>query len=496
MTFFGVLGCTLLLVGLIARVLIVRAAAASAVDQHYWMVAARAYREQLTLPVRIRDKYLLEDEEQAYPPFFGMILGRITGKRTVKFLTHALELIEFTALGILLFALGLPRDISLVALGFYATAPVLVVYNAQLTPRIVGDFLLFAAMALQLVAVLETITDELRWLCWAASAFLLALVVMTHKMTLQLHLFLLPFWWLGLGAWQVPVATVAGFVAYNLLVGTHFAKYQFRAHWDIVTFWNRHWRDLGAHQFAHSPLYGDAKADRSACFHQVGWYGVVKHLRVVVSYAPFALVLPVCSIVSGSWPPSWVLVWLVGVYIWAMLTLFAAPLKCLGGGHLYVFNAIVPAAVYVAYLPQTLLVGFWLTAGALLTVVSLVMACRIVRNRSVATGDDFEEVIRYISALPKANLAVFPLQSAEPVAARTHHAVLWGGHGFGFGKMEGFFPVLTLPLKNFFTKHFVNWVLWNSRFWPEGETRLVSEGLIENSAVQRFGNWCLAPRNL
>ncbi|MGB4116677.1 MAG: hypothetical protein WBK51_09045 [Polaromonas sp.] len=491
----GVLGCTLLFVGLTARVLIVRAAAASAVDQHYWFLAARAYREQRTLPVRICDKYLLEDEEQGYPPLFGMILGRITGKSTGKFLTHALELIEFAALGVLLFALGLPRDMALVALGFYATAPVLVVYNAQLTPRILGDLFLFAAMALQLVAVFKTIPVEVQWLCWGASAFLLALMVMTHKMTLQLHLVLLPFWWWALGAWQIPFVTVAGFALYTLFVGVGFAKYQFRAHWDIVTFWNRHWRDLGAHQFGHSPLYGDASADRSVCFHQAGWRGVAKHLRVVVSYAPFALVLPVGSLVSGVWPPSWVLVWLGGVYAWALLTLFVAPLKCLGGGHLYVFNAIVPASLYVAYLPQTLMVGFWLTAGALLTVVSLVMAWRIIRTRSVATGDDFKEVIRYISALPKANLAVFPLQSAEPVAARTHHAVLWGGHGYGFGNMEDFFPVLTRPLETFFTRHFVNWVLWNSRFWPEGETRLISEGLIEKSAVQRFGNWCLAPRS-
>ena len=494
----GALGCTLLLVGLIARILIVRAAAASAVDQYYWLLAARAYREQRILPVRIPSKYLLEDEEQGYPPLFGMILGRVANKRAGNLLTHALEVIEFTALGILLFALGLPRDMALVALGFYATAPVLVVYNAQLTPRILGDFFLFIAMSLQLAAVAPGMLVEVQWLCWAASACLLALVIMTHKMTLQLHLILLPFWCWALGAWQVPIVTLAGFVVYTFLVGTRFAKYQFRAHWDIVTFWNRHWRDLGAHQFAHSPLYGDAKAkaDRSACFHQPGWRGVIKHLRVVVSYAPFALVLPVCSLVSGSWPPPWVLVWLGGVYLWALLTLFVAPLKCLGGGHLYVFNAIVPAVIYVAYLPQTLMVGVWLTAGALLTVVSLVMAWRIIRNRSVATGDDFDDVIRYICALPKANLAVFPLQSAEPVAARTHHAVLWGGHGFGFGNMEGFFPVLTKPLATFFTKHFVDWVLWNGRFWPEGETRLISEGLIEKSAVKKFGNWCLAPRNL
>ena len=492
----GALGCALLLIGLLARILIVRASAASAVDQHYWLLAARAYREQRTLPVRIPDKYLLEDEEQGYPPLFGMVLGRIPDGRVGKVLTHSLEVAEFTALGLLFFVLGLPAEMALVALGFYATAPILVVYNAQLTPRILGDLFLFVAMALQLLAVTPTVSFGEQLVYWGVSAFLLALVIMTHKMTLQLHIVLMPFWWWTLSAWQVPVATLAGFVAYTFFVGFHFAKYQLKAHWDIVTFWNRHWRDLGAHQFVHSPLYGDVKADRSACFHQLGWRGVVKHLRVVVSYSPVVLVLPMCSLVSGAWPPPWVLIWLGGVYVWALLTLFVVPLKSLGGGHLYIFNAIVPAVIYVAYLPQTLTVGVLLTAGALLTVISLVMAWWIIHNRPIATGSDFDEAIYYISALPKANFAVFPLQSAEPVASRTHHAVLWGGHGFGFGNMEGFFPVLTKPLENYFARHQVNWVLWDSRFWPEGEARLISEGLIKKSTVYQFGNWCLAPNYL
>ena len=493
MILLGALGGVLLLIGLVARVLIVRAASSSAVDQHYWQLAAKAYREQRGLPVRIQGKYLMEDEEQVYPPLFGMMLGRMVGKRTEKLLTHAVEVVEFAALGGLLFTLGVPWDMLLVALGLYATAPVLAVYNAQLTPRILGDLFLFLAMGLQVVAVAPATPIEVQWLCWVVSACLIALLVMTHKMTLQLHLVLLPFWWWALGAWQVPVVTVAGFAIYTLLVGVRFARYQFRAHWDIVTFWNRHWPDLGAHQFGHSSFYGIPAYDRSACFHVPGWRGVVKHLRVVVSYAPLVLILPVCSFVSGSWPPLWVLVWLGVVYSWAVLTLFVAPLKCLGGGHLYIFNAIVPAAIYSGYLPQTLAVVAWLAMGAVLTLASLVIAWRVIRRRPIATGDHFDEAIRHISALTKANFAVFPLHAAEPVAARTHHAVLWGGHGFGFGNMEGFFPVLMKPLSIYFGRHRVAWVLWNSSFWPEGETRLAAEALIEKSAVTKFGKWCLAP---
>ena len=470
-----------------------RAASSSAVDQYYWLLAARAYREQRGLPVRIRGKYLMEDEAQAYPPLFGMVLGRLFGSRAENIVTHVVGVAEFAVLGGGLFVLGVPLDMSLVALGFYAVAPVLVVYNAQLTPRILGDFFLLVAMALQVAAVVPGMPMQVGWFCWAISACMLALMVMTHKMTLQLHLVLLPWWWWALKAWQVPVATIVGFAIFTFIVGVRFAAYQFRAHWDIVTFWNKHWRNLGAHQFNHSPVYGDPSSDRSACFHAPGWRGGLKHLRIVVSYAPFSLVLPVCSMVSGAWPPAWILVWFGGVYCWALLTLFVKPLKCLGGGHLYVFNAIVPAALYIAYLPQTTAVGALLTIGAVLTVVSLVMAWRIIGARPIARGNDFEEAIQYIGSLPRAHLAVFPLQSAEAVAARTHHAVLWGGHGFGFAKMEGFFPVLTKPLSNYVDMHRVAWILWNSAYWPDGGVRMENEGIIEQSAVIEFGKWCLVP---
>lgn len=486
------LGGTLLALGLLARLAIVRAASASAVDQHYWLLAARAFREQRGLPVRIPGKYLMEDEAQAYPPLFGMLLGRLPNQNLVRLVTPALEVAEFLVLGALLHALGVQWEMLVLALACYVAAPVLVVYNAQLTPRILGDFFLFSAMALQVVAVFVAGSTQVAWLCWAASATLLGLMAMTHKMTFQLHLVLLPFWWWSLRAWQVPVATFAGLVIFVSIVGLRFGTYQFRAHWDIVRFWNSHWRDLGGHQFAHSPIYGDPSGDRSSCFHAPGWRGKLKHLRFIASYAPANLVLPACSIVSGVWPPAWVLVWIGSVYLWALATLFVPRLKCLGGGHLYVFNAIAPGSIYLAHLPATVPVLGLLAAGATLTIVSLAIAWRIVRARPTARGENFDDVIEYLHRLRKARFAVFPLQSAEAVAAQTHHAVLWGAHGYGFERLEGFFPVLTRPLGQFFRQYRIQWVLWDSSFWPQGERAMVNEMLIDEASVRSFGRWSLA----
>ena len=489
---FALLALALLSAGIVARIAIFRAAAASAVDQHYWMLAARAYREQRGLPVRIPGKYLLEDETQAYPPLFGWLLGRVSNTTVLRWVTPAVETAGFLALWAVLLALGVRWDMMTLALACYVAAPVLVVYNAQLTSRVLGDFFLFSAMALQLVAVVIEPAPWLAWLCWIASAGLLGMMVMTHKMSLQLHVVLMPVWWWSLSAWQVPVATLIGLALFVIVVGPAFARYQLCAHWEIVNFWNRHWRNLGAHQFDLSPVYGNPDGDRSACFHAPGWRGALKHLRVVVSYAPLNVLLPVCSLLTEAWPPAWVLVWLGAIYVWALATLYVPGLKRWGGGHLYVFNAVAPGAIYLSFLPADPMVFVVVAVGVILTVISLAMAWRIVVSRQTARCKDFEDVIDHLRKLPVARIAVFPLQAAEAVAAGTPHAVLWGGHGYGFGQMEGFFPVLTRPLGEFFHRHRVTWVCWDTGYWPKGESILIGEGLIQAATIIPFGVWRLA----
>src|SRR5207253_1841772 len=128
--------------------------------------------------------------------------------------------------------------------------------------------------------------------------------------------------------------------------------------------WNRNWRSLGAHQFRDSPVYGSDGLSPT-CFHQPGLRGALRHLRVVASYAPANLVLPLASLATSSWPPAWLLVWLGGVYVWALATL----------------------------------------------------------------DEMFDRAVSALGALPKGRVAVFPTQAAEAVAWATHHAVLWGAHG-------------------------------------------------------------------
>ena len=489
---FSLLAVLLFIAGIVARIAIFRASASSLVDQYYWMLAAKAYREQKSLPVQIPGKYLLEDETQAYPPFFGWLLGRISSTTILRWVTPAVEILGFMVLWTTLIILGAPWDMLMLALSFYVAAPVLVVYNAQLTPRVLGDFFLFSAMVLQLFAVMIESEPWLALLCWIASACFLSMMMMTHKMSLQLHVVLMPLWWWSLAAWQVPIATLGGLALFVVMVGPSFARYQFRAHSEIVSFWNRHWRKLGGHQFDLSPVYGNSDGDRSACFHVPGWRGVLKHMRVVISYAPMNLLLPVCSVLVDTWPPDWVLVWIGTVYVLALATLYIPGLRCWGGGHLYIFNAIAPGTIYFSFLPANPIVFVVAVIGFILTVISLAAAWRIVLARPTKLRMDFEDTIDHLGNLSASRIAVFPLQAAEAVAAKTQHAVLWGGHGYGFNKLEGFFPIIFYPLGNIFCEYEIQWVLWDKNYWPKGRDALIREGSIQADTVLDIGRWCLA----
>jgi hypothetical protein len=84
------------------------------------------------------------------------------------------------------------------------------------------------------------------------------------------------------------------------------------------------------------------------------------------------------------------------------------------------------------------------------------------------------------------------LQVAELIAAKTNHAVLWGGHGFGFERLECFWPVVTRPLGHFFQTYGVGMVVWDSHYWSAGEERMTAEKIIKPESVENFGHWRLA----
>ena len=477
------------------RVAFARRATASQVDQYYWLLAARYWRKTYGPGVRIPGKYVLEDETQAYPPAFGFMLGRLPEavlRRWPVALSLVADVLTLAALGAMLAYLKIGSGALVAAVAAAAIAPALITYNTQINPRAFGQLFLTAFVVLEVVAAGASLTGWAAALLSAAAVAMAALVVLTHKMSTQLMVVLWPLFALAL--WSVPAAIIVplGIIVAAIVTGPRFAAYQWRAHWDVVRFWDRHQASLGAHPLEHSPLYGDPKNLRDAAYHK-GLDGAPRHLATIIGYAPLNVVLPVLLLL-GAPPPGWLLTWFFATYAFVLLTLFVRPLKCFGGGHLYVINAVAPGAIWwgIALSDGGSTEWTLFAAGLALSALSLAIAWRRIGQRPNASDAGFAALIERLGQRPAGRIAVFPLTAAEAIAYKTDHAVLWGGHGYGFRRLEGLFPVVTKPLRDILHENQIDWLAWNTRYWPGG-AKVVRDEDLSSEDADAFDDWRLVP---
>ena len=483
---------TAICIGIAIRIAFILRATGSGVDDYYWQLVAKGFRQSRHLPLVLPGKYLMEDERQFYPPLYGLLLSFLPS-RIWRWGGFTALLLELGILGILigwLVASGLGDEISLtIVISGYLLAPVLVAYNSQLNSRLLGQlFLVIWVLALHP----ETLgINNLVGIGIASIAF--AMILLSHKMTLQLAVILIIPLCIT-GGYITPALTVfVGLTLAILITGPKFLIDQIKGHCDILKFWNVHWPFLGCHPLNHSPIYGNPDERYNQTFHGQGVDGVARHLKTVISYVPAVWPLAMIVVLEYSEVPTWVLTWLVVTYLWALGTLFIPALRSLGGGHLYLYNAVPPTVLLWAYIydsgGQAVEIGLY--AALALTLLVLAFAWQVVGNRPRTIDDDLEVLFEHLKDKPKMNMAVLPTQVAEPVACLTKHAVLWGAHGLGFTNLEGWFPVVKIKLSEVFTKWKIDAVMWDAQWAPSLEGILREESLIDGE-VQHQGRWRFA----
>ncbi len=493
------MGILYLLVTVIAfvvlRIAFINHGRESCVDAYYWELAANAYREHIgRLPVRIRNKYLLEDEEQAYPPLFGFLLSRFPEDVVRQWGAYIAVLFDiFTILPVIVLLWVLGRlDQAYVTAIVVLICPFLLIYGKQINSRTVGQLFLVTGYAFQVLATATIFPDWGVASLWAGAILMSALVLLTHKMTTQLMIFIWPFWSFALGSMVAAFVLPLGLLLATLIVGRKYMSYQLKAHRDIVRFWNRNWPLLGAHMFKNSPIYGDKSHEFRYLIHHRGLRGVLVHLKKVVSYAPLNLMfLPELFLVPDL--PAWLVVWYIGANVMVFATLFVPFLKCFGGGHYYVLNATVPAGLgwaWVMQRPDAMSIALF-AFGSILTGYSIYMAWRVIGTMPSSHDENLESIINQLKTEAPSRVAAFPVTAAEAIANRTEHAVLWGGHGYGFDRLEPLYPVLRTRLSDVLRKYSISWLVWDKQYWDEFEPVLKQEGVSISPPVSH-GNWCLA----
>ena len=482
------------------RFVYLRASSGSSVDHYYWILAARAYRKRAGLPVSLPHKFLLENERQAYPPWFAILLASlpdafIAGKQSIVIIL-TLDLLTFG----LLVCVAAFYEFSFA--GYAATfltfafAPVLVAYNTQLTSRGLGNLFLVLALLSQVGAASSTgmlaVALAILGIC-ALSA-----MILTHKMTTQLYLFLWPAWPFALaplgphGALIGALSPLAALAVCMDITGIRFQQLQWRAHWDIVSFWARNWRFLGAHQFRQSPLYGDTTRKPLTSFHGAGLSGVIRHAALIFAYLPSALLLPITLFVAPA-PPAFVVLWLTTAYGAALATLYLPTLRCLGGGHLYIFNAVAPAALWWGFVlsgnKPSSLPFFLFVVSLILTATSLAGGLRRRMANTPINEKDIEALIERLRSEPATRVAAFPVTLTERIALDTDHSVFWGGHGLGFRTLEPYWPVMREPIGKALRRWDVTHAILDLDWWPEGRRIFTAE--TGDNSPEYFGKLAL-----
>ena len=465
------------------------------VDHWFWKKYVETYRREGRFPPTL-PQYLL-DEAQWYPPLFPLFMSKLPGVVFDRWSQQLAILIDLARMLLLLAVASWQSNgnhtVLIVAGLVYATTPIQVSYNIQLNPRGLGALMLDGL----LIVLLWTFAQGGPWWGWAVIVLLGGLILLTHKMTTQLFWFVVGGTAIIYRRW-VLLALIPGSMAAALVLSRGFYWKVLVAHWDIVRFWNRNWRWIGADPVRESPVYGDGRYERRAKLHQSGIRGFLWHCFVLFGFNPAAWVscLLVYERLFGDASlliyPTPFLVWLLLPCAFALLTTFLPSLKCLGAGYLYVYNTSLLSSLILALtfeytrapqLSMTVLAA----ALALNTVAVATYYVQFSRNKRSRIEDSLGRMVEELRGLPLGTVMCMPVQWCEPVAYLTQHPVLWGGHGYGFARLEPTWPRLLLRVSDAVERYDVRYLLtMDSMLTPELEAELASSPVVRHADYRLY----------
>ncbi len=449
------------------------------IDHWFWKAYVEAYQRSRVFPPKL-PQYTL-DEQQWYPPLFPLMLALLPA-RLFDSLSHiiaiAIDLLRMLLLlGVAYWQSHGNLTVITIAGLIYATVPIQTSYNIQLNPRGLGALMLEVVLAL----LLWRYAFGGGWWVWLPIVVLSGLILLTHKMTTQL------FWFVTLGTaviyrrWPL-LALIPGSIATAMILSRGFYAKVLRAHWDIIKFWNRNWRWIGADQLRESPLYGDGSYERPQKLHRSGAKGLAWQLYVLFGFNPSVWIACLLVYERLALPspvlfyPTYLLVWLLLPCLFSLLTTFVSPLKCLGAGYLYVYNTSLMAALLLSLTFQYTRAPQFSTPFVLLALVLNVMGLviyyiRFYGDRRARVDSGLTAMLETLRRQSPGVVMCVPGNWYEVVAYETDHPVLWGGHGFGFKRLQPIWPRLLLPINQLVEQYDVRYLLTMEGMLPASFAR-------------------------
>lgn len=448
-------------------------------DSYYFLLTAEAFRRQRRVPVRLPGYFLAETPEQTYPPGFTVFLGLLPEGLVRGYYWLINPVLDAANLALLFVFVDATFGLAAAgaAAALYLVVPDLQTENASLTSRALANLLLSGYV----IGVAEYLGGGGgAWLLPPLAASLLLLL--THKLTTQFLLVLSA----GLSALTLrvePFAAFAAAVAVALVAFRRLYLTVLRGHYDVVTFWHRHFKSRGEHMVYDSPLYArpERSLRRSSMSSQPKWVLA----RYALACNPLLLALPLTFGFAAGGPLTWVL-WCCGplCLLTAFATLFVPALRQFGQGHRYAKMSAFPlAALSAAALtsPGPPAVKAGLAAVGLLCVVKTVRNSlgtwrAAGRVSAVVVDADMRKAFDYINEHALDYFFCLDVHPSEALAYHCRKHVLWGNHHWGFNTMlVDFLPTLQRPLECLVRKYGIRYLFINEQYVEPADLRLSSE---------------------
>lgn len=445
---------TLLII--ILRVAIYKKASVTKNDQYFWLMYRNDVQKNSIFPPRI--KQFILDLRQYYPPLFGYFLS-ILPQEVVKKEEVITLFFSLIRLGVVFSFFCYLDAVSvenfLIALIVYLSAPILVYYDNQINPRIFGAILVDILLLL-FYAYFEMDVEY-------AVVFIIGLtpvLMFTHKMSLQLYLFILTALSLYYLSW-VPLFSLLCALVIALWFG--YKKYLL-AHIEIVKFWNRNALHLGAHAFKESGIYGIEGYAHGTRLHAMGIKSFVKKISLIIGF------LPLMILFFYNFEVGFFGVVSVSILLFSLMTAFVRQLLCLGSGPLYIYNLVtvfcfsyVTAWFDIFSFENTAL--FFVTM--LMTLYSVFKFYNGLKVKKITKNVHFEEAVAKLKESGLDRVLTIPFQLPNELAYKSGKTVFWGGHGYGFLWLERYHPVMRDTVENAIRDWNLGAVFLQKEFWPE-----------------------------
>lgn len=439
------------------------------VDAWYYLLYTEEFRKSKRIPIKL-PYYLLDKEEQWYPPGFPLLLSLLPKNMLEKFqwlISPAIDCIQLLLLYVVTFLLTKSIVLAIVSGIMYASTMTLVGENMSLNSRSLGSLIFTMTM----LCLLGFITSNNN--LWLIPLILGGVVLLlTHKMSTQNLVFVVS----GMSVYYKDIRLIlilSGIFIVAIILTKGFYLNVLKGHLEILRFWKKNLHNLGAHQVYDSLLYKKPENYRDERFHLRGFKGVVRHIRGIIGNNWYAFFLIPASFLFSNGMfgvQGFYFLWAVLTYFMVIGTTFIPQLKFLGEGYKYIKLSIFPICVLTVTLLHTNLL-FYSVGLSIMLLFNLYMIpyfYRNLRKNPIESMQGLEKVIEYLRKTKKDGIMTIPNVASDGLVYFTKKKVCWGGHSSGWNKLDLWFPVLKKPIEYFFTEYGLNFLLVDMHYVVEG----------------------------